>query len=155
MLRAVPTSWLRWDYTLCDGEAAITTLEIDVAWETGTFSLGPKRYQVFFARTRGGAFVLQSDDVILARAIQLYAVELSFRVEAEHKHYIFEVSSVLQRKCVLREGDQILGAVYPAHAFTWKAIIDLPPQMALPVRVFLTWLAIILLKRAAGDTTAS
>jgi hypothetical protein len=80
-----------------------------------------KALSSFLRKNAWGAFVLQSDDVILARAIQLYAVELSFRVEAEHKHYIFEVSSVLQRKCVLREGDQILGAMYPAHAFTWKA----------------------------------
>jgi hypothetical protein len=62
---------------------------------------------------------------------------------------MLEAESMLRRKFVLYEGGQALGSVQPEHAFTRKAIIDLPTDIALPVRIFMVWLTLILWKREA------
>ena len=49
-----------------------------------------------------------------------------------------------------REGERIVGAIYPEHAFTRKASLDFPPTITLPVKIFFTWLALILRKREAS-----
>ena len=73
----------------------------------------------------------------------------SFQVEYNDKSFTLEAESPLRRKFVLREGGQTIGSVRPEHAFTKRAIIDLPADIALPVRIFMVWLTLILWKREA------
>src|SRR5216683_3223613 len=151
MLKAVPNSWLRWDFTIFDAETVIATIDLHGPGGVGQVSIGPKRYQVAREATFDGDFLLQCDHVIVARAEQPETFVRSLTIQDQNKHYIFEASSVFQRKFVLREGTHILGSVYPERGFTRKIIIDLPPQMALPVRVFLVSLVLLLGKEGADD----
>ena len=153
MLRAVSNNWLRWEFTIFDAETVIATIDLHGPGGAGQVYIGPKFYQVAREATFDGDFLLKCGDVILARAEQPDAFVRSLTVQDQNKHYILEASSVFQRKFVLREGKQILGSVYPEHAFTRKTIIDLPPQMALLIRVFLTSVVLLLWKQAVDDTS--
>jgi len=154
MLRAVPNSWFSWNFTIFDDSTSIA--KIDLAWvrEAGELHIHTKSYKVYRERMFKGDFILQGDNVILARAEKPSAFFRSFRVAYKNKQYILEAESTFQRKFVLREGERTIGSVVPEHAFTRKARIDLPPEIELPVKVFLTWLVIILWKRAADSATA-
>jgi hypothetical protein len=48
---------------------------------------------------------------------------------------------------ILSENGRELGTVRPEHAFTRKAVIDLPAEIDLPVRIFMVWLVLVLWKR--------
>jgi len=154
MLRAVPNSWFSWNFTIFDNTDAIA--KIDLAWvrEAGELQIHKESYKVYRERMFKGDFILQGDNVILARAEKPSAFIRSFRVAYNNKQYILEAESAFQRKFVLREGEQIIGSVVPEHAFTRKARIDLPAEIELPVKVFLAWLVIILWKRAADSAAA-
>jgi hypothetical protein len=152
MLRAVPNRWLRWEFTIFDADTEIAWIDLHGYGGVGIVYIGPKCYQVARAATFDGDFLLKCDEVILARAEQPEAFVRSLTVQDQSTHYIFEASSVFGRKFVLREGEQILGAVYPEHGFTGKTIIDLPPQIALLLRVFLTTVFLLLWKEAVDDT---
>jgi hypothetical protein len=154
MLKAVPNRWLRWEFTIVDTETEIAHIDLHGARGVGYIYIGPQRYQVARDATFEGDFLLQCGDVIVARAQQPEAFVRSLTVQDHNKHYILEADSVFQRKFVLREGTQILGAVYPEHAFTRTTIIDLPPQMTLLVRVFLTAVVLLLWKQAGDDSMA-
>ena len=147
MLSAVPDGWLSWDFTIFDDQKAIA--KIDLAWvrEAGELYLDGSSYRFFREGLLSGAFILEQEGRVLARAEKPNALTRSFKVESNDKSYILEAESALQRKFVLRAGGQTIGAVRPEHAFTRKAIIDLPADIALPVKIFMVWLTLILWKR--------
>ncbi len=150
MLKAVPNSWLSWNFTIFDEATPIA--KIDLAWarEAGELNIGNTAYKMYREGLFNGAFIIQTGESVLARAEKPSALRRSFKVEYNNKHYILEAASAFGRKFVLREGERVVGSVYPEHVFTRKAIIDLPPGIALPVKIFLTWLTIILWKRQAS-----
>ena len=155
MLRAVPKGWFSWDFTIFDGERAIGT--IDLAWvrEAGELSLDGATYRVYREGLLGGAFILEKDGQVLARADKPSALTRSFTVEYNGTRYTLEAESALRQKFVLSRAGREIGAVRPEHAFTYRAIIDLPEDMALPVKVFVTWLAVILWKRDAEASASA
>jgi len=84
---------------------------------------------------------------VLARAEKPSVLIISYKVHYNDKSYVLEAASALQRKFVLREGGQTIGSVWPENALTKKAIIDLPLDIAMPVRIFMVWLTLIMWKR--------
>ena len=59
------------------------------------------------------------------------------------------------RTFVLSEKTARLGSVYPEHALTRKAVIDLPEEISLAGRIFMFWLVLILWKRAEAAAATS
>jgi hypothetical protein len=155
MLSAVPDSWLSWDFTIFDGHKAIA--KIDLSWlrEAGELYLDGASYRVSRERLLSGSFTLEKDGDVLARAEKPGALIRSFKLEYNDKRYTLEAESALRRKFVLRIGGQTIGSVCPEHAFTRKAVIDLPADIALPVRIFMVWLTVILWKREADAAVAA
>jgi len=72
---------------------------------------------------------------VLARAEKTSVLIRSFNVEYNGASYTLEAESMLQRKFALRTGGKTIGSVRPENALTRRAIIDLPMDIALPVRI--------------------
>ena len=149
MLSAVPDGWFSWGFTIFDDHKAIA--QIDLAWmrEAGELYLDGSNYRVFREGLLSGAFILEKEGRMLARAEKPSALIRSFKVEYNDKIYTLEAESALRRKFVLRRGGQTVGSVRPENAFTRRAIIDLPVDIALPVRIFMVWLTLVMWKRDA------
>jgi hypothetical protein len=147
MLRAVPNGWLSWNFTIYDNDKAIA--KIDLAWvrEAGELNLDGSIYRVYREGLLNGAFILEKEGQILAFAEKPSALIRSYKVDYNNTNYTLEAASALQRQFVLREGGQTIGSVRPVNAFTKNAIIDLPVDIAMPVRIFMVWLTLILWKR--------
>ncbi len=71
----------------------------------------------------------------------------SFTVTNNGKEYGLRAASPVERMFILSENGRELGTVRPEHAFTRKAVIDLPAEIDLPVRIFMVWLVLVLWKR--------
>ena len=149
MLSAVPDGWLSWNFTIFDAHKPIAKIDLACMREAGQFYLDGSNYRVFREGLLSGAFIIEKEGQVLARAEKPSALIRSFKVEYNNKCYTLEAESAMRRKFVLRGGGQTIGSVRPEHAFTRRAIIDLPMDITLPVRVFMTWLTIILWKREA------
>ncbi|HRV93417.1 MAG TPA: hypothetical protein P5526_14755 [Anaerolineae bacterium] len=149
MLRAIPDGWFSWDFTIFDNNTPI--VNVDLAWvrESGEFNLGGSNYKVYREGFFSGVFILEKQGQALARAEKPSALFRSFKVEYESKSYKLEAETALRRKFVLRAGERRIGTLEPEHAFSRKAIINLPEDIALPVRIFMVWLTIIMWKREA------
>jgi hypothetical protein len=67
---------------------------------------------------------------------------------------MLRAKSALRRAFILLEGSREIGAISPEGIFSRRAAVDLPEEMPLPVKIFITWLAVILWKRASGGAGA-
>jgi hypothetical protein len=151
MLIAIPDGWFSWGFTIFDDQKAIA--KIDLAWmrEAGELNLDGSNYRVFREGLLSGAFILEKEGRVLARAIKPSALIRSFKVDYNNRSYTLEAETALLRKFLLRGNGQTIGSVRPEHAFTRRAIIDLPADIALPVRIFMVWLTLVLWKREADS----
>ena len=155
MLRAVPKSWFSSGYKVLDNNSTVAIVELSISREAGTLTIQGTTYNAYREALLSGAFILEKDGSILARAIKPSAVYRSFQVELEGKKYTLEAESIGRRKFVLSENGVRVGSVSPEHSLTRKSVVDFPQEISLPGRIFLFWLVMIMWKRATDATAAS
>ncbi len=148
MLRAEPKGFFSWKFTIFD-EGNRNIAEIDIRWvrEAGEVRLDGREYRIYREHLFGGAFVLEEDGKEVARAEKPSALFRSFVVRHNGKEYVLQAASPVVRTFVLSKNNHPIGTIKPEHALTRKALIDLPTDMALPVRIFVAWLVFVLWKR--------
>jgi len=155
MLKVISKSWFSWDYIVTDGASPIA--EIDVSWwrEKGVLIVRGSTYDVYREGLISGAFLLESDGSILARAEKPSAFRRSFELECGKKFYMLRAASAFRRKFVLIDGDREVGEIGPDRVFTRRATADLPEDIPLPVKVFIIWLVVIMWKRESDSASAT
>jgi hypothetical protein len=147
MLRAIPKGWLSSDYTVFENETAVAEVDLSFLTESSDIRIKEGIYKAYREGWASGAFVIESAGSILARAEKPSALYRSFIVEYGDRKYTLEAESALLRKFILMEEAEKIGSIYPDHAFTSRAMIELPEEIPLPVRIFMFWLVVILWKR--------
>lgn len=149
MLKAIPTSWFSWDFTVTDGTQPVAN--IDISWwrEKGELTVQGAAYQVYREGLMSGAFILEKGGAVMARAEKPSAFRRSFIIEHAGRQYTLRAKAALGREFLLLEGEREVGSISPEGIFTRRASVALPESLPLPVRVFITWLTVILWKREA------
>lgn len=149
MLRAAPVSWFSWNFHVFEHDKQLA--HIDMAWirEAGTLVLEGASYKVNREGFFGGAFILEKDGHVLARATKPSVWRRMFEIEFGTKRYVLKTKSSFGRSFVLLDGEMTIGAMRPEHAFTRRSAVDFPDDLPLPARIFMIWLAILLWKREA------
>ena len=152
MLRAEPKSWFSWDYTVYDNGAPVA--DLDLAWvrEAGEVIIEGVACTLYRENLLSGVFILEGGGFPLARAEKPSALFRTFEI-AYDGHYTLQARSAFARTFVLCEGDREIGSIYPDHLFSRKMTVDLPEALPLAVRVFITWLVILMWKRAAQSSS--
>ena len=153
MLKAIPTSWFSWDFTVIDGTQPLAT--IDLSWwrEKGELTVQGTAYQVYREGMLSGAFILEQGGSVMARAAKPSAFRRSFIIEHAGKQYTLRAKSALGREFLLLEGEREVGSISPEGIFTRCASVALPESLPPPVQIFIIWLTIILWKREAHSAT--
>ena len=154
MLQATPRGWFSWNFLVSEGENDVADIRLAMLREAGELVVQDRTYRVNREGIMSGAFVLHEGDQEIARAEKPSAFRRWFQVRHDGKDYMLGAESAFRRKFVLKYGDEPVGSVYPANAFTRKCIVDLPADIPLPVRVFMVWLVIILWKRDSDSGAA-
>lgn len=149
MLKVAPNNWFSWNFTIFDDDTLVAQVSLSWLREAGEMTIDGATHEIYQEGWIRRAFVLTADGTVLARAKKPSALFNSFVVESAGKHYELQKASMFGRKFVLLEGGRAVGSVSPEHAFTRKAVVDLPLDLPLAVRVFMTWLVIILWKRSS------
>ena len=154
MLRAEPKSWFSWDYTVYDNGAPVA--DLDLAWvrEAGEVIIEGVACTLYRESLLSGAFILEAGGFPLARAEKPSVLFRTFEIAYDDRHhYTLQARSAFARTFVLCEGDREIGSIYPDHIFSRKMTVDLPEALPLAVRVFITWLVILMWKRAAQSSS--
>lgn len=153
MLTATPKKWFSWDFTVTEGDRAIA--DIDISWwrEQGVLTVQGVGYRVYREGMMRGDFILEAAGSVVARAQKPSAFRRSFIVGHEGKRFTLRAKSAGRQTFLLLDGEREIGSLSPEGIFTRRAVVDLPPTLPLPMKVFIIWLAVILWKReseAAG-----
>ncbi len=154
MLRAIPVSWFSWDFNIFNDDKPLAL--IDQAWvrEAGELVLDGARYKVYREGYFGGAFVLEADGGVVARAVKPSAWRRAFEVEHGNKRYTLKAKSSWGRSFELLDGLTTIGSMRPDSCFTRKAGADFPDSIPLPVRIFMVWLTLLMWKRDSDSAAA-
>lgn len=147
MLRAEPSGWFTWDYTVYRGGRELTRVSLSWLREKGEFALGGQAYRVAREGWLHGDFVLESEGRVLARATKPSALFRSYEVEHEGRRFTLEARHPFTHEFVLRHGDREVGRVSPAAWYSREARVELPSRLPLAVRIFVLWLVLILWRR--------
>jgi hypothetical protein len=154
ILQAVPTHWFSWNFTVTQGSEVLAN--IDVSWwrERGVLTIDGKRYRVYREGLASGDFVLESPEIIVARATKPSAFRRAFIVEHSGRQYTLRANWPSRRAFRLLDGETEIGSISPEGFLTRRAAVVMPQDMPLLVQVFVVWLAIILWKRDANTAAA-
>jgi hypothetical protein len=153
-LSIVPSRWFSWDFTVSQGSEAVA--EIDISWwrERGELTVQGASFGVSREGMMAGDFLLESDRGVVARATKPSMMRRLFAVQHGAKTYTLRARSAWRRGFVLLEGEREVGTIDPAGPWTRRASAALPPEVPLPVQVFLIWLTVLMWKRESDSASA-
>lgn len=155
MLTATPTRWYTWNFAVARNDAHLA--DIDLSWwrEKGSLTIEGQRFSVYRERPRAGKFVLESNGAILATAEKPSALRRRLIVEHAGRQYELRPRNLFTRTYDLRDGTTVIGSLSAATFFGRRMHVDLPDTLPLPVRVFVTWLTVVLWKRGADAASGT
>jgi hypothetical protein len=144
MLKVIPHHWFTWNCGIIEDQAIVGTLDFSVWGEAGHLRI---RDEQFRAYREQGNFYLADQQRCVAIATKLNPLFRQFFIKHGEARYELQATSASGRKFMVQEYGQVVGEIYPAHAFTRQAIVDLPDSIPLPMRLFMVWLVLMLWKR--------
>jgi hypothetical protein len=148
MLSAIPRGLFSWGFSILEDDAEVAGL--DVAWmrERGTLDIMGAEFTLYRQGWLSGSFLLEGDGVVFAEADKPNAFTRRFEVTHGHRTLSLVAQSPFTRAFSVYDGDRQIGSICPDHCFTRKTTIDLPDDIALPVKAFLFWLVVLMWRRA-------
>jgi hypothetical protein len=155
MLEAIPKSWFSWNFKINEGSKKVADLDISSWREKGELRINGVDYVVFRKGTFRPTIILEQSNTKLAKATRSSIFRHSFLIETDGKQYTLEKRSFVGRKIILKNDLGEIGSVSPKGFLSRRAIVDLPENMELPLRIFVIWLALFLWKRESGSSAGS
>jgi hypothetical protein len=156
MLKAIPKAWFSWDFDILDPSGqSIAKVDMSAWREKATFAIGDVSCRIYRERLMSGAFLLEAEGSVLARAIKPSAFRDSFVVDYDGRQYTLGRRSVFGREYILKQDSREIGSMAPEAWFTRKVIVNLPDDLPLAVRVFVVVLVLILWKRDSNAAAAA
>ena len=149
MLQAVPTHWFSWDFIVTQGSEVLANIDISWWHEKGVLTIEGKRYRVYREGFASGDFVLESPDMIVARARKPSAFRRAFIIEHGGRQYTLRANRPFRGAFQLLDGETEIGSISPEGFLTRRAAVVMPQDMPLSVQVFAVWLVLSLWKRDA------
>ena len=149
MLTAKPKNIFSWNYDVSDKSGHVATVSLRWLGEAGRVALRGRTYEIGRDGWLSGAFYIEERGNRLASAKKSSAFVRSFEVSTSSGRFTLRAKSPFARTFILERKGRIVGSIRPVGLFTRKAMIDLPKEVPLEVQVFLTWLVVVLWKRAA------
>ena len=116
----------------------------------GAISIGDHIYRLYREGLMSGAYLLEYEGQVVARAIKPSAFSSQFDLELYHRRYSLTRASVFGRGFAVFQGEVVVGSVHPTGMFIRRTIIDLPPDWAIPFQVFVFWLVLVAWNRASA-----
>jgi len=152
MLTTVPKKRFTWDFEVQDdNQMPVGEVKLSAWRERGAISAQRFENKVFRESARG-AFVLERNGFVQARAEKPSAFRRMFTIEHEGKTYTLKARSTWGRALVLPQDEMEIGKISPKGTLSRCARADLPEQLPLLLRLFVIWLTLLLWKRRSESS---
>jgi hypothetical protein len=155
MLRTIPNHWFTWNCEVLENAVPVASINFAAWGEAGELIVQGSRYRVYRESPLSGNFILEENGNRITSAKKPNPLLRAFFLEYAGRQYKLKAKSPLGRTFVLQEYAQSIGSICPEHAFTRKAIVDLPASIPLAVRIFLVWLVMILWRRPQSQSSTA
>jgi len=147
MWSAAPKHLFSWDFIIRDANhQSVAEVRLSYWRERGAVSYAGVEHKVL-RQSALGAFVLEKDGVVVARAEKPSAFRKTFTIEHAGRQYTLKARSLGRREFVLYENEREIGTIAPEGPFTKRARVALPEELPLLLRLFVIWLTMLLWKR--------
>jgi hypothetical protein len=150
MLEMVPRNLFSNDYVVRLPEHAATVLDISNWRERGEFELDGAHYRLYREGRMSGAFILERDGAIIARATKPSVLRPRFDLELGGRPLILRRLSAFSRRFGVFAGDVQIGTIGRAGFVTRRANLDLPGDWPVAVQLFVFWLVLVIWRREAA-----
>jgi hypothetical protein len=150
MLTANPRSWFSWDFTLAQDGKSLANIDLSSWREKGDLTVANSSYRVYREGICSGAFILESNGKIVARARKPSAWTRRLLIEIGGTQFELRPKSALTRGFRLLKGEQVVGTLSPASIWSRKINVELPEDIPLLTRAFVVWLTVLLWRRDAN-----
>jgi hypothetical protein len=154
MLTANPRSWLSWDFTLAKDGNSLADIDLSSWREKGNLVVGNTAYRVYREGICSGAFVLESNGAVVARAYKPSAWTRRLVIEVGGVQFELKPQSAFTRSFRLLKGEKTIGTLSAASMWNRQMHVELPEDIPLLTRAFVVWLAVLLWRRDAAAAGA-
>lgn len=147
MLTAIPRHWLSWDFTLVNEGKALAEIDTSSWREKGTLTVSNTVYRVYREGLFSGAFVLENNGTVLARAEKASALSRRLIIDVDGARFELRPRAMFSRGFQLLEGNEVVGTLSPGGFLGRRMKVELSESLPLPIRAFMVWLAVLLWRR--------
>lgn len=153
MLIATPANFISRKYAIEDNGEQIAHLNLSWFRERGQLEVAGRSFDVGRESILGGTFFLDREGDRLVEAVKRNMFVRRFTITAGQRDFTLEAAAPIARTFHLIEAGKIIGEVRPKGFLSQTAIIDLPEDLPMEVRLFMTWLVLTLWKRANNSSS--
>ena len=154
MLTCIPKNFCTWDYRVLGASAGSAVLAFNFFTEQGSISLGSTEFTVRKHGAFSGNWSLEHNGQTEADAQKPSALFRSFDIRIQDITLTLKAQSAFTRSYDIFLGQQSVGVIRPAHAFTRRAFIECNSDIPELAQLFSFWLVAITWRRAANNNAA-
>jgi hypothetical protein len=147
MLTATPRNVFSSNFTLRSEDEPLAELNRSSLLEKGTIEVANTTYRVYREGLLSGAFVLETNGRVCARAEKPSAMTRRIVIDAEDIQLELRPRSTLSRSFQLLKGGVVVGTLSPSGFLSRRMNVELSETLSLPVKAFVVWLTVLLWNR--------
>jgi hypothetical protein len=155
MLEAVPKNVFSTDYIVHIPGRTSAMVDVSLWRDAADLEIEGVSYRFHRERLMSGAFLLERDGVVIAKAVKPSAFRARFEVDFGGRTFVVRMVSVWRRQFGVFSGEQRVGVIRPAGLFTRRALIELPRDWPVAFELFVFWLVLLMWRRQAAAAAAS
>ena len=123
-----------------------SSIKVDVSqWrERAHFTLDGVEYSMYRDGAWKGAFVLEREQTVFARATKRGMFSDTFDVDLAGRPLTLKKKSIVGRHFFVLEGDRQIGQIFRKGLWSRLTYVDLPTDWPVPLQLYLFWLALVI-----------
>jgi hypothetical protein len=153
MIECLPKSLCSWDFNAGGLSSGSATIEYDWFTEQGRIVHSHIGYDIRKHGVFSGHWTLEQAGSVVAEALKPSAMFRSFEVTSQSVHFTVRAESALARAFEILVGQQVVGTIRPAHAFTRRATIQCSDAIPEHIQLFSFWLVGLTWRRSASSNS--
>lgn len=143
MIEAVPRGWFSNSFRLQQPHGTVAEIDVSNWREKAEFDVQGGHYRLYREGFASGAFVLERDGQVVARALKPSAFRSRFEVQLGGRTLDLR-RAAWSSNFGLFDGERQVGSIRRAGILTRRALIDLPDDWPLAAQVFVFWLVLVI-----------
>ncbi|HWB59436.1 MAG TPA: hypothetical protein VG733_08090 [Chthoniobacteraceae bacterium] len=154
MMKCIPQSLFSWDFSVLGGAAGGAQLNFNFFTEQGSIRYGADEYEVRKHGAFSGEWTMENGAGTYARAVKPNPFTRVFNIQEPGGAFQLKAVPLMRSFDILHNGAEI-GSIAPEHFLTRASTIDCGPQLSEPGQLFCFWLAALMWRRAARNSSSA